>query len=130
MRNISLEKRAKEVILTQMVELGEISTETVMDLIRPHYSFDVSTAREQAIRRKANNLMSQFRDEQGVRTCFNCKDDTGNSKYVNIETTKSQNDLNKVESQINKKYLGLNASKNKIAKQREKLIGQVELEIC
>lgn len=122
-RGQTLEKRAKEVIMGQIEDMGEITTEAVMDLIRPHFQFDYQNAKEQAIRRKANRLMSQFRDENGIRTCFSA----GDSKYINIDTTKDMQALNAVQKQIDEKYYGLNAAKKKINKRKRELEGQLPL---
>jgi len=67
---MSLGKRAKEVIMTQITEQmekqdGIISEKEVMDLIEPHYFFNSDKAREQEIRRKANSLIAQFKKEKG-----------------------------------------------------------------
>lgn len=125
-KNLALEKRAKEVIMSRMEGLKEITTEAVMALVRPHFQFDASKAREQALRRKAHSLMAQFKDETGVRTCFNYSDN-GESKYVNIDETKSLKALNGVDIQISKKYYGLNEAKKKINRRRIELSGQMEL---
>lgn len=128
MRNQSLEKRAKEAIMQQMEELGEITKENVMELIRPHFSPDLQILREQALGRAANNLMRSYKDDKGIRTCFNCKDNTGNSKYVNVDKTKDLGALNYIEKQLNKKYLGLNKSKKKINRRKQQLEGQLMFE--
>ncbi|MFA6941440.1 MAG: hypothetical protein WCQ54_10780 [Clostridiaceae bacterium] len=128
MRNQSLEKRAKEVILQQMEELGEITKENVMELIRPHFSPDLQILREQALGRAANNLMRSYKDDKGIRTCFNCKDNSGNSKYVNVDKTKDLGALNYIEKQLNKKYLGLNQSKKKVSRRKQQLSGQLMFE--
>lgn len=127
-RQTSLDKRAKEVILNQMEQLGEITTEEVMSLIRPHFMFDVAIAKEQSLRRKANNIMRQFKDSKGQRTCYNYKDSTGTSVYANIDITKDLEALNKIEEQLNKKFYGLNASKRKISRRRMEILGQMSLE--
>ena len=127
-RQVSLHKRAKEVILNQMEDMGEISTEEVMDLIRPHFLFDVTIAREQTIRRKANSIMRQFRDENGNRTCFNYKDEEGTSLYANVDTTKNLDALIGIEEQLNKKFYGLNAAKRKVNKRRKEIMGQITLQ--
>ncbi|NSB15868.1 hypothetical protein [Clostridium beijerinckii] len=122
----ALEKKAKEKILEQMDELGgEITTDDVVELLRPHYIFNIRKLREQALRRTANNLMATYRDNKGVRTCFSCKDDSGNSKYFNIETTTDLKALKNIEIQLNKKYKGLNISKKKVQRRRDELSGQV-----
>jgi hypothetical protein len=123
----NLDKRAKEAIFEQIAELGEITTEAVMDLVTPHYAFNPRKAKEREIRRRANSLMSQFRDEQGIRTCFNYKDVDGQSKYVNVDETKNQTALNRVEQQINSKYDGLTKTKVKIERRQLKLNGQLGL---
>lgn len=121
-----LEKKAKEKILDQMDELGgEITTEDVIELLRPHYIFNIRKLREQALRRTANNLMSTYRDSKGIRTCFSCKDDDGNSKYFNVEKTKDLKALENIEIQLNKKYKGLDNSKKKIQRRRQELSGQL-----
>lgn len=123
----SLEKKAREAILEQMDELGEITTDAVMELIRPHYIFDIKKLRNQALRRTANSLMRRYKDDKGIRTCFNYKDD-GVSKYVNVDKTKDLKALESIESQLNKKYKGLNESKKKIKARRQILSGQLSME--
>lgn len=121
-----LEKKAREKILEQMEELdGQITTDDVVELLRPHYIFNIRKLREQALRRTANNLMATYRDSKGVRTCFSCKDDEGNSRYLNIETTTDLKALKDIEVQLNKKYKGLDISKKKVQKRRQELSGQV-----
>lgn len=123
----SLEKKAREAILQQMDQLGEITTDAVMELIRPYYIFDIRKLRNQALRRTANNLMRKYKDDKGVRTCFNYKDN-GVSKYVNVDKTKNLKALEDIESQLNKKYKGLNASKKKVALRKQVLSGQLSIE--
>lgn len=126
-KNNQLEKKAKEVILKQMEELSEIDTETVMELIRPHFSADYQKLANQALRRAANSLMRSYKDDKGIRTIFNYKND-GTSKYVNIETTQDLKALKEVESQLNKKYIGLNASKKKVNRRKQQLSGQITID--
>ena len=122
----SLEKKARESILQQMDELGEITTDAVMELIRPHYIFDIKKLRNQALRRTANNLMRKYKDDKGIRTCFNYKDN-GISKYVNVDKTKDLKALENIEIQLNKKYKGLNVSKKKVTLRKQILSGQLSI---
>lgn len=110
-----LDKRAKEVIMNQIEELGVISTEDVMNLVRPHFNFDAYSARERDIKRKANSLIAQFKDDKGVRTCYNFLDLEGNSKYVNIDSTNDIKALESVNHQISMKYYGLRNAKRKLS---------------
>lgn len=123
----TLMKKAKEVILQQMEECPELDVDTVINLVRPHYLFDAGKAREQAIRRKANQLMAQFRDENGIRKCFIYEDAEGTSKYVNIEITSNKEALDSVETYLQGKYNGLNASIQKIKKRRKEVDGQISI---
>lgn len=124
----SLEKQAKKAILEQMEELGEITTDVVMDLMRPHYIFDIKKLREQALRRTANNLMRSYKDDRGIRSCFNRKNKEGKSSYVNVDTTTNIDALIEIGLQLDKKYKGLNESKKKINRRMEKLSGQISIE--
>ncbi|MBV4427117.1 hypothetical protein [Clostridium tyrobutyricum] len=125
-RYSSLEKKARESILQQMDELGEITTDAVMELIRPHYIFDIKKLRNQALKRTANNLMRKYKDDKGIRTCFNYKDN-GISKYVNVDKTKDLKALENIEIQLNKKYKGLNVSKKKVTLRKQILSGQLSI---
>lgn len=121
-----LEKKAREKILEQMDEMGgEITTEQVMNLINPYYIFDDRKLREQALRRTANSLMARYKDDKGIRTCFNVKNKNGESAYVNIETTKDVEALNIIESHLDGQYQGLNMSKKKVQNRRKELSGQL-----
>lgn len=120
-----LDRRAKEVILNQMRERGEMTTAEIMDLIRPHYFFDAQEAREQGIRRQANRLVKSLRDENGVRTYFALK---GDDVYVNIERCSDRIRVGRVEDQLQAQIEGLRASRNKARRRRQELEGQLMLE--
>lgn len=124
----ALEKRAREFIMQQIREHGEMTTEEIMELIRPHYIFDIPKIMEQALRRKSNQLMAQVRDEQGVRTVFNCKVD-GVSKYINVDTCDNLISIKSVEAQLDEKLKGLYISKAKASRRRLEIEGQMELDL-
>lgn len=127
-RTRTLESKARELIVQKMLESGEMETEEIMDLIRPHFLFDPQIAREQQIRRKAHQLASQIRDDKGIRTVFNCKVD-GVSKYVNIDESQDRDALRGVEYQLTEKLKGLNASTVKASKRRMEVEGQMSLDL-
>ena len=122
----ALDKRAREVILAKMEDLGEMTTEAVMELVRPHYIFDSLAAKERELRRKAHRLMAQFRDDKGVRTCYSCMDN-GQSKYVNVDKTSNVAALNSVNIQLRNKYIGLRRARKKVNRRLLELAGQMEL---
>lgn len=128
MREQTLEKRARDVIVQQIMDSGDIEVEEIMDLIRPHYLFDPQKAREQAIRRKAHQLAAQIRDENGVRTVFACKDN-GVSKYVNIDLSEDLPSLKSVEAQLWEKANGNKTSAAKASHRRMEVEGQLSLDL-
>lgn len=126
-RYSGLEKEARETILTQMDNIGEITTVELMEIIRPYYMFDIRKLRNQALRRTANSLMRNNKDDKGIRTCFSCKNKEGKSIYINIDTTKDLKALEKIELQLVKKYKGLNASKKKVKLRKQTLSDQLDM---
>lgn len=121
----TLDKKAREVIIMQMKMLEEVSTESVMNLIRPHYRFDPKVTMEQALRRKAHSLMASIRDENGARSCYNCTDNLGESKYVNVDKTHDADALKGVEMQLKQKARGLAIARAKANRRHFELTGQM-----
>lgn len=127
-RTRTLESKAKEMIRQKLLESGEMETEEIMDLVRPHFLFDPMVAREQMIRRKANQLASQIRDEKGIRTVFACKVD-GTHKYVDIGASTNLIALKSVEGQLTEKCNGLEISCAKASRRRMEVEGQMSLDL-
>ncbi len=119
-RQLMLEPKAKEKILEQMEYLDEISSDAVAELIIPHMRVDVKELIRQKAKKKANELIATKKGQDGIRSWFACKD-----KYVNVEKTKSIEDLETIEESFIKKYDSLNQSKKKIERQKEILSGQM-----
>lgn len=120
-----LEKKARDRILNQIEDLNEVTKENVIELIRPHYSFDIKNLEEQELGRVANRLIAQHKDDKGIRSFFNCKNDDGSSNYVNVDKTKDLNALSKIDKLLTNKYKGLNESKKKINRRQKEISGQV-----
>lgn len=121
-----LTPEARDYIEEQVHDFGEITTEEVMELVRPHFLFDPETAREQQIRRVAHRIMSAVRADDGTRTCF-AVNKGGESTYVNVENTTSIEDLDKVKAQLGNKYDGLNRSLKKVNERFREIEGQTSL---
>jgi hypothetical protein len=121
-------RKAKEAIMLQMEEVTELDIDIVIEIIRPHFFYDAATAREQALRRKANQIMAQFKDEKGIRKCFVYQDKMGTGKYLNIEKTEDLDALDMVKGYLEKKYIGLNASIKKINSRRKEVAGQISID--
>lgn len=120
----NLAKETREAILEQMDELGEITTEDIMELIRPYYMFDIRKLRNQALRRAASSLMRSYKDDKGVRNCYSFTNKEGKSSYVDINKTNDLKALGNIELQLNKRYKGLNASKKKIKLRKQIILEQ------
>lgn len=125
---ITIEPRAKEVIMDMMSCMPEIDTEGVMEMIEPHVTYDIQELERQARRRMAGSIIRKKRDESGVRDFFSCKDEVGRAKYVNVEKTENPKDLVKINESINKQYLGLTKTRKKLARRKLQLMGQMTLD--
>lgn len=126
-RTRKLEPKAREMIKQKLYETGEIETEEVMDLIRPHFIFSAEDAKERELRRTAQQIMSGIRDEKGARTVFACNVD-GAYKYVNIDTSADVASLRSVDAQLRTKLEGLKISSTKASKRRMEVEGQMSFE--
>lgn len=123
----SLEKKAKEVIVRQLEELGEITIEKAIELITPHFSFDSDKSKKSQIRRKAVSIVSQLRDENRIRKCFVVKTTEGISKAINIEKSNNLAELEIVESSFNKIMSGYFNSVAKIKNRKNIIQGQTSI---
>ena len=123
-----LEPKAREVIKQKLYEMGEVETEVVMEMIRPHFLFTAITAKERELRRTAQQMMSSMRDDKGIRTVFACNAD-GVSKYVNIDKSKDLDNLRGVDAQLRTKLEGLKASSAKASRRRMEVEGQLSLDL-
>lgn len=121
-----LTQEARQYIEDQIHDRGEITTEEVMDIIRPHFIFDMLSAKEQQIRRVAHRIMSGVRDENKTRICF-AIDKDGESVYVNVENSNSLEDLDKIRAQLGNKFDGLNKSLKKVNARTREVQGQMSM---
>lgn len=123
-----LTPEARDYIEEQVHDRGEITTEEVMEMVRPHFLFDPESALEQQIRRVAHRIMASVRAEDNTRICFAIKRDA-ESTYVNVENTTSVEDLDKVRAQLGRKYDGLNRSLKKVNERFHEIDGQMSFEV-
>lgn len=123
-RSKVLTPEARQFIEDQIHDHGEITTDEVMELVRPHFIFDPESAREQQIRRTAHRIMSSIRDTDKTRICFAIKRQ-GESTYVNVESNESIEDLNKVRAQLGYKFDGLTRSLKKVNERTRQIQGQL-----
>lgn len=120
-RNKNLTKEAWDKIIKRIREDGIMDTETAMELVRPHYIFDPNAAREQGIRRKAQQIMASIRDGDNVRSVFNCRDAAGRSIYVDIDASDDLNVIIRIFERISSDINGLRQNALKLRKRSEAL---------
>lgn len=128
MRTRKLEPKASEMIYQKMYDSGEMEREELIDLITPHFIFDVSSAKRRDILQLANRMMARVKDDKGVRTVFACNVD-GLHKYVDIDKSQDLTALRSVEGQLTEKLNGLETSSAKAKRRRVKVEGQLSLNL-
>ena len=127
MKNRTLMKKAKEAILKQIEELGEITIEEAIQLVDPHYSFDSQQARKSAVRRKAISIISLVKDEKGIRKNFVITDKEGTAKVIDIDKSKNVRDLDELKKHLVKSRITIGRSIKKIGKRQKQLTGQISI---
>ena len=124
---MGLEKEARKVILGKMEHLEDISKEAVVEMIRPHYSFDHIKALDKELKREADYLIAKVRDENGQRRFFTYKDSNGKSAYVNVDETENLSKILKVKKRLHKQFQGLRASREKVSRRQREVSEQLSL---
>ncbi len=123
-RNQILSREARAYVIEQIHDHGEMTKSEIVELIRPHCSFDPATLQEQALGRLAGNIVRSIRDVSGTRTTFFVQ---GADMVVDIDTCKSLPKVSAVEHQLAKQLDGLTASHRKTKRRQAELSGQIAL---
>lgn len=123
-RNEIISREARAAIKQQLHDQGEWTKSELLDLIRPHCSFDPLALQEQALNRIAGSIIRSMRDESGVRTAFLIQ---SRDIIVNIETCKSYPKVAAVESQLSRQIDGLTRSQRKALHRKQELAGQLSV---
>lgn len=119
-----ISKEALEAVKQQLHDQGESTLDDLIELIRPHCTFDPVTLQEQALRRLAGRIVRSMRDEMGTRTAFIIQ---GKGIVVDIESCSSYPKVAAVDDQLARQIDGLTRSKKKSACRRLELAGQMDL---
>ncbi len=119
-----LSKEAREYIVSELREKGEMTKSEIVEFIRPHCSFDPLALQEQALNREANYIIRSIRDEQGVRTVFILRSEDA---VVDVESCRTYSKVAAVEQQLAKKLDGITASHRKAQRRMAELTGQLSL---
>ena len=127
MGNRTLMKKAREKIISQMEELGEISIEEAMKIIEPHFIFDSDQAKKSAIRRTATNIIARIKDDKGIRKNFIVKDKNQNSRTIDVSKSKNVKDLKKIKEHLKKTRDTTDMAIWKINNREKVLSGQLSI---
>lgn len=119
-----ISREALEAVKQQLHDRGEMSRVDLIELIRPHCSFDPVALQEQALGRLAGRIVRSMRDEMGTRTAFIIQ---GRDVIVDIETCKSYPKVAAVDDQLIRQIDGLTRSQKKSSRRKLELAGQMTL---
>lgn len=123
-----LDKRIKEKINSIIADNPSISMDELMEIVKQYAPKpDTQKLFNQEYRRIAQRLMASYKDESGVRDYFSVHTE-GASEYVNVSRTTDKTDLQKVRSQLSRRYRGLNKSLRKIDTREQVLNGQLDMD--
>ena len=119
-----MSKEARDMVLKRIEEEGFVSTDEIVNFIRPFYLFDYEAAHERELRRYVGQLVRVRRDTQGVRTTFLEKT---HSEIVDIDTCIDAVKVELVSDQLKIQSQGIWKSYKKAARRGLDLKGQVSL---
>lgn len=123
-KNKIISKEAREHIIAQLHDNGEMTKSEIMDMTRPHCSFNPVALQEQALSRLVGGIIRSVRDSSGARSAFIVRNmDT----VVDIDTCKSLLKVSAVEEQLAKQLDGIRASHRKAERRKQELAGQTDL---
>ena len=123
-RNKIISKEAREYIVAQLHDNGEMTKSEVMDMTRPHCSFDPVALQEQALSRLVGGIIRSVRDSSGVRSAFIVRN---TDTVVDVDTCKSLDKISVVEEQLAKQLDGIRASHRKAERRKQELTGQMDI---
>ena len=119
-----ISREAREYVIGQLHDNGEMAKSEIKELLRPHCSFDLTALREQALDRLVGSIVRGVRDEGGARTAFIVR---GSDAVIDIETCKNLSKVSVVEGQLAKQLAGIAASHKKAERRKVELMGQMSL---
>lgn len=119
-----IDPKERKILRTRIEELEIVDLEEIKEIVLPYIELDYERALDQAAHKVAKNIIASIRDDKGVRKFYSTKE----SEFVNIESTTDIRALQAVENQLSIKVKGLNRAKNKVTKERKRVIkGQMDI---
>lgn len=119
-----ISKEARQLVKEQVREHGDMTKSEIVELLRPHCTFDPVSLQEQALNRMVGSLVRSIRDETGVRTAFILK---GKDTIVDVDNCESLSKVSEVDDMLDMNIKGLQASKRKTERRKKELAGQMSM---
>lgn len=120
----TISKEAREYVIEQLHEQGEMTKSEVVEMIRPHCSFDPIRLQEKELNVIAARIIRRIRDENGVRTAFILRKE---DMVIDVETCRTLAKVQAVEDMLTIQLDGLEMSRSKAQSRRMDLEGQLNM---
>ena len=117
-------KEARGFVIEQIHDNGAMTKSEIIELLRPHCTFDPLALQEQAINRLVGSIARSIRDESGIRTAFILR---GKDTIIDVETCTSITNVSSVDDMLDLNIKGLQASKRKTERRKKELAGQLSV---
>ncbi len=102
-----MDKKIKEAIWNIMNEESNLEQDFVIELLKQYApKLETQSLIEKEYKKMANQLISSFKDDKGIRDVFVINNDFDLTAYVNVSRTKVVDDLKKVKNRLRKNVEG------------------------
>lgn len=119
-----ISKEAYNFIVAEIAGSESMSTDDMVELVRPYYDFDPKSAREREIRRYVGRLVRNLRDADGDRQVFL---NSRTAEIVNIDRCRDYEKVSEIAEQLQVQAKGMLKSSRKARKRQLELSGQVSM---
>ncbi|MEG1814001.1 MAG: hypothetical protein RR337_11985 [Clostridia bacterium] len=117
-------REAYDFIVHEIAGSESMSTDEMVELVRPYYDFDPKSAREREIRRYVGRLARNLRDTDGERILFL---NSRTAEIVNIDRCNDYDKVSQIAEQLRTQAKGLYKSSKKACKRQLALSDQVSM---
>ena len=110
-----MDKKIKDAIMNLMESESNLEQDFVIDLIKKYAPLlDTESIVNKEYKKMANQLISSFKDEKGIRDIFVITGDDDMTEYINVARSKQIKDLAKVRNRLKNNVEGNQKSLNKV----------------
>lgn len=123
-----MDKKIKEKILSIMQDESNLEQEFVIELLKEYApNLDVDNLKERQYKQMANQVISSFKDETGIRDIFVIKNNEDMTEYLNVAKSKEIDDLKKVSYRLDRNIKGNQKSLDKVNRRLFLLENQISI---